>query len=137
MFLQTRTAIKFTHPKDHKSKEMPLLNICLKSVLHKGCAIDGSAFIRCQFHQHFMRAFFDNILAPKNCKAKQNLKNLLNLHLYEKRTRKMLMKLTQDRTLIRRNVNLTCKCDFAIAIFFNSSFEFGKSAKLKRYETQG
>ncbi len=26
--------------------------------------------IRCQFHQHFMSAFFANIFAPKNCKAK-------------------------------------------------------------------
>jgi hypothetical protein len=24
----------------------------------------------CQFHQHFAQNFFDNILAPKNCKAK-------------------------------------------------------------------
>jgi len=28
--------------------------------------------IRCQFHQHFLRPFFADILAPKNCKAAQS-----------------------------------------------------------------
>jgi len=47
---------------------------------------------RCQFHQHFMRAFFANILAPKITKQ---LEKAVPTLLYKNHDRKMLMKLTK------------------------------------------
>jgi len=40
-----------------------------------GCSVENRSNlkqVRCQFHQHFTRDFFNDILAPKNCKAKRN-----------------------------------------------------------------
>jgi len=52
-----------------------------------------------QFHQHFMLAFFANILRPKNYKAKCDREKLREALLYEKHAHKMLMKSTPGANL--------------------------------------
>jgi len=59
----------------------------------------GSIYLRCQFHLHFPRAIFANILAQKNFKPKTQLcnfwrKNIGAKILAQKCMCKMLMKLT-------------------------------------------
>jgi len=52
--------------------------------------IDG----KCQFHQHFMRAFCANILMSKITKPNVTREKLLNSISYEKLAHKKLIKLT-------------------------------------------
>jgi len=52
---------------------------------------------RGQFHQHFTCAFLPILLGQKIMKPKCNKEKLSKALLYEKRARKMLMKLTPGR----------------------------------------
>jgi len=54
--------------------------------------IGAKAASRCQFHQHFMRVFFADILSPKNFKPKTQLCNFWRQNFVGK----TLMKLTAD-----------------------------------------
>ncbi len=63
----------------------------------------------CQFHQHFMRLFFDDILAPKNFKPKTQLCNVWLQNIGTKCARKMLIIITFIPTydtiyLVQKNV---------------------------------
>jgi len=49
-----------------------------------------------QFHQHFTRAFFANILSPKNYEAKIKQRKAVRSTFVRKCTCKMLMKLIPD-----------------------------------------
>ncbi len=53
--------------------------------------------LSCQFHQHFMQAFFANILAPKITKLTFGFETFLQKDIGEKCARKMLMKWTPGR----------------------------------------
>ncbi len=58
--------------------------------------VEKNQTTRCQFHQHFTRAFCANIFAPKNYNAKPNQRKAAQFAFVQKFTGKMLMKLTTD-----------------------------------------
>ncbi len=74
---------------------------------------------RCQFHQHFTHAFF-----IRKCFFHQNVtrEKLRKALLYEKRTRKMMMKLTEGGSVIKTANNETRLYVLKISIKFRNKF---------------
>ncbi len=92
---------------------------------------------RCQFHQHFTRAFCANILGPKNFKLKTQLCNFWRQNISAKCSRKMLMKSTQGCYSTQMlNLIPPPMGTFLKAVFSSTNFKMFISPMVKICETE-